>query len=213
MKKVVVGCCLLMCIQTVQGQLWVEFFRQKETQKKYLLQQIAALATYADYVREGYQIAQEGLTFINDVKTGQFSLDKNYFASFQQVNPALKGLAKLDSMNTMKEMIVRLRQSCMRYCAQSPSYQQTDIDLVRSIFEDLLTQYDAVYRDMTLVNTSSAIAMSDHERGKKMSELFAEAKAIYGYARKFDRSTRLYGIQVQREKASIQSLAQWYGIN
>ena len=41
-----------------QAQTFNEWFRQKATQKKYLIQQIAALQVYLDYVQKGYAIAQ-----------------------------------------------------------------------------------------------------------------------------------------------------------
>lgn len=212
MKCIVMGCCMLLCLQTASGQLWNEFFRQKRTQKKYLLQQIAALSMYAGYLKEGYHIAQEGLTFINDVKTGHFSLDKDYFASFLRVNPALKGQLRLDSMEHMHKTIEALKKSCIAYCARSPGYRTVDVDVVQKVFNDLLADYDQVYEEMMLMNTSSAIAMSDRQRGSKMTKLVQEAESLYGFARSFDRSTRLYGIQVWRDKSAIQSLAQWYGI-
>ena len=46
---------------TVRAQTFAEWFQQKSTQKKYLLQQIAALQVYAAYYKAGNNIAHNGL--------------------------------------------------------------------------------------------------------------------------------------------------------
>lgn len=38
---------------SVQCQTWDEVFKQKETQKKYLIQQIEAIKMYASYLKKG----------------------------------------------------------------------------------------------------------------------------------------------------------------
>lgn len=55
-------------------QTFHEWFRQKKTQKKYLIQQIAALKVYLGYVQKGYSIAQKGLTTVSNIKKGNFDL-------------------------------------------------------------------------------------------------------------------------------------------
>ena len=47
-----------------RAQTFAEWFRQSATQKKYLLQQIAALQVYIGYVQKGYSIAKELDSFL-----------------------------------------------------------------------------------------------------------------------------------------------------
>lgn len=49
--------------QLAEAQTFDEWFRQKKTQKKYLVQQIAALKVYLGYLKEGYEIAQKGMGY------------------------------------------------------------------------------------------------------------------------------------------------------
>ena len=48
---------------SVKAQTFAEWFQQGATQKKYLLQQIAALQVYIGYVQKGYSIAKKGLKY------------------------------------------------------------------------------------------------------------------------------------------------------
>ena len=58
---------MVLCAENLTAQTWAEWFRQKATQKKYLLQQIAALHVYSGYLSKGYSIAKDGLNTIKSI--------------------------------------------------------------------------------------------------------------------------------------------------
>src|SRR5260221_4860823 len=95
MKMIFIILSLFVCIQAGHAQTYDEWFRQKKTQKKYLLQQIAALQVYIDYAKKGYDIASKGLNTIRDIKNGDFNLHRDFFGSLKQVNPKIKKYAKV----------------------------------------------------------------------------------------------------------------------
>ena len=89
MKKILT-IFLLVIASCVQAQNWQEWTQQKKTQIKYLVSQIAAYQVYATYVEKGYVIAKKGLTAIQNIKKGDFSLHDEYFTSLKNVNPKIK---------------------------------------------------------------------------------------------------------------------------
>ena len=52
---------MVLCAENLFAQTLAEWVSQKVTQKKYLLQQIAALQVYSGYLSKGYSIAKDGL--------------------------------------------------------------------------------------------------------------------------------------------------------
>src|SRR5688500_18381417 len=72
-----------------------ELLRQKETQKKYLLRQIAAFKQYMKSLEKGYQIVKKGSEVISKIKKGDFELHKDFFESLKDVNPSIKNSAKV----------------------------------------------------------------------------------------------------------------------
>lgn len=76
MKRLIVLILFAILSTDVKAQTFAEWFRQSATQKKYLLQQIAALQVYIGYVQKGYSIAKEGLSAISDIKHGEFKLQR-----------------------------------------------------------------------------------------------------------------------------------------
>lgn len=57
MKKISIILFIMFFVNRSHAQTWDEWFNQKSTQKKYLLQQIAAFEAYLSYAKKGYDIA------------------------------------------------------------------------------------------------------------------------------------------------------------
>ena len=72
-----------------------EWTQQKATQKKYLLQQIAALQVYLGYAKNGYSIVTSGVNTIRNIKNNDLSLHRNFFNLLKNVNPSISRYAKI----------------------------------------------------------------------------------------------------------------------
>ncbi len=74
--RLVVLCIMLAAFpfQLIRAQTFSEWFRQKKTQQRYLLEQIAALRVYAGYVHKGYGIVSDGLQTVRDITNVEFNL-------------------------------------------------------------------------------------------------------------------------------------------
>ena len=83
-----------------------EWFQQKETQKKYLLQQIAALEIYYDYAKKGYDIASKELGIIRQIKDGDFNLHRDFFNALQRVNPAIANWSRVGEIINLQVKIL-----------------------------------------------------------------------------------------------------------
>ena len=57
-----------------------------------MLDQIVALKALIATAQKGYQIAEDGLHSIRDIKNGEFNLHSAYYASLTAVNPAVKNM-------------------------------------------------------------------------------------------------------------------------
>jgi hypothetical protein len=60
MRKIISMLFIIAISTNANAQTWREWTKQKETQIKYLVEQIAAFQTYLGYVKQGYDIAHKG---------------------------------------------------------------------------------------------------------------------------------------------------------
>src|SRR2546430_17187766 len=57
-----------------------------------MLEQIAALRTYLTAAEKGYQLVENGLHTIRDIKNEEFGLHSAFFSSLSTVNPAIRNM-------------------------------------------------------------------------------------------------------------------------
>ena len=91
---------------TVKAQTFAEWFRQKSTQKKYLLQQIAALQVYAAYYRAGNNIAHNGLGSITGSLKSENGLHTTYYSNLNHVSPLVKNNKQVNDVLQWQEGIL-----------------------------------------------------------------------------------------------------------
>lgn len=192
---------------SASAQTWGEFFSQKKTQKKYLLQQIAALQVYIGYAKKGYDIVGSGIHAVKDITNGEFSLHRNFFASLAAVNPNIKnsaavaeiingGLAVIAVVKNWK--VVGLNTEDWAYVA-----------LVRA---DLLAECAADLEDLLLVITAGKLEMKDDERLARLEALRLSMQEKCDFALYFTGELRLLNRNRIREQQSIDQIRRWYGI-
>ena len=90
MKAAILIFAIIMFSREGFTQTIEEWTQQKQTQIKYLLNQIAANKVYIGYLQKGYSIASKGLSTIGQIKNGEFTLHQDFFNRLLSINPAIK---------------------------------------------------------------------------------------------------------------------------
>ena len=164
-----------------QAQTWSEWFSQKKTQKKYLLNQIAALQVYIGYARKGYDIVSGGIHTVRDIKNGEFGLHSAFFGSLKAVSPAIRNNIKVAEIIDMQLSIARnfggIRSSA--YLSGS------DRDYIATVREKVLEDCTADLEELLLVITAGKVEMADGERIRRLDGIHAAMTGRYAFARHF----------------------------
>lgn len=203
MKKIAVVSVLISISVFSYGQTRAEWTQQKKTQKKYLLQQIAALQVYLGYVKEGYSIARKGLNTINDIKNGDFHLHDDYFRSLGAVNPKIKSYAKVAGIIALQVKIARRARECMRAIRELNQFTPAETAHCEMVFNNLLNDCLENSDELTLLVTSGKIEMKDDERLKRIDALYADMQNKYGFCSSFAEEMTLLTVQRMREQYEV----------
>lgn len=208
MKKL----CVLVIILTgcfagyAQSPNWNEWFRQKKTQRKYLIQQIAALKVYLEYLKKGYDIAQKGLTTIGDIKDGTFNLDKDYFNSLKQVSPVVKNSPKVKSILLYQHKIIKDFRALYEACQVDENFTPEEIQYIENVYHNMLTECEDSIDELTLITTSGEAEMKDDERLLRLDKVHEDMLEKYTFTQDFAASTRLLSLKRGKEKIQIKQL-------
>ncbi|WP_440135588.1 hypothetical protein [Chitinophaga sancti] len=174
MKNVILLVTLLLLAQLGFSQTWDEWFNQKKTQKKYLLAQIAAFHTYAEYLKKGYSIAKTGLNTIRDIKNGEFDLHLNYFNSLKQVSPAVRQYAPLIAATDNIAFTIKLCAEAKQRIRGNERFHPTQQEFYVRCIDTLLGKMASTLDDLIAVTTSGRLQMTDDERIQRINAALKE---------------------------------------
>lgn len=200
---------LALCFQQASAQTFAEWFSQKKTQIKYLTQQIAALEQYESYIKQGYQISQNGLGNIGSYIKREYGSHTAYYTSLKTVNPQVKGNSKADS-------IISYAQQIPGQFERLNGLSGLDKDnraYIAKVETKVLDECDKDLNELELVITHGQAQMSDDDRIRRLDEIYRRMKDKYAFTQSFCGQVRMLLLQRNRELQDIQTLGRFYEIN
>lgn len=203
MNKLIVIFAFAVGATFCNAQTFNEWFRQKKTQKKYLLQQIAALKVYLDYLKKGYKIVDKGLTIVGDIKQGKFDLDIEYLESLKNVNSSVSGSAKVASIVAYQRMIIIEFRRLKALANDTDLLTTEEKQYVESVYSNMLRESEMSLDDLDRVLSDSEFEMKDDERVKRVDVLYVDMKDKYTFTKSFASSTEVLIAQRSKEKQEV----------
>lgn len=197
MKKIIIIASLLCFAESLSAQTFAEWFRQKATQRKYLLQQIAALQVYTGYVSKGYSIAKKGLNTIQDIKHGDLNLHSNYFTSLITVNPKIRRYSKVADIIALEIDIAKQTSKTIKDCRASNQLTTSELAYLQTVVNRLLDDCAKCLDALFNIITNSQLSMKDDERIAAIDKLYDDMVDKQIFIRSFSNTSR--GLCVQRK--------------
>lgn len=163
------------------GQTWIEWFKQKKTQKRYLLEQIAALKIYAGYLKKGYEIVDGGISTVRDITRGEFSLHNAFISSLKQVSPAIRS-------NVRVAEIIALQIGILGGFAdvkESQYLSAEDLAYIRLVQGAVTLDCFNDLEELLMVVTSGRLEMKDDERLERLAKVYENMLDKSAFVRDF----------------------------
>lgn len=188
--------------QHVGAQTFQEWFRQKSTQRKYLIQQIAALKVYLGYLKDGYDIAKKGLNIVGDIKGRNFKDHSTYFESLKLVNTSVKNSAKVSLIVAYQNQIINE----FRKLRRNSDNQLTpdEIKYIEDVYNNLMNECELSLSVLTQVISDHTLEMKDDERLAAIDAVYEDMKDKYAFTKSFMNSTSVLIRQRAKEQFEIE---------
>lgn len=189
MKKITILLILCFMATSAKAQTFEEWFAQTKTQKKYLLQQIAALKVYSGYVKKGYEISKYGLKAIGDIKDFDLNLHSEYYNSLKNVNPSIKKISKVEDIITIHSAIQDVYEALDADLEKSEMFNREEVEYIHRVFSRLLIDCADLMDVLTAITTSDKFEMKDNERLERIDALHIDMQDKYTFANHFNSVT------------------------
>lgn len=208
LEKIFVVILFLFTTAQLNAQTFNEWFRQKKTQKKYLVQQIAALKVYLKYLKQGYRIVDKGLNLVGDIKNGNFHSHKTYFESLRDVNSVVANSGNISSLLFYEEMIIKHASKMRNEFIGNPLLTPDEIAYIQLVCDNLMRLSKENTENAENLLTSKRLEMKDDERIARLRVLCVEAKERFSFAREFYNGNHLMIMQRDKETGDIEKQKQ-----
>lgn len=205
MKKLFIITLLATLSMGSKAQTLAEWLNQGATQKKYLLQQIAALQVYIGYVQKGYSVAKQGLNTISNIKHGEFNLHTNYYNSLKTVNPSIKGYAKIAAIVALQVRIVKVYKNASEQIQKSGVFTNNEASYLNGVFDRLMADCNKTIDALIDVMTSNKLEMKDGERLKRIDNLYADMQGKYTFVQAFSNEAKMLAVSRTCEQNDIET--------
>lgn len=213
MKRLtVIGFVLCCCFNQLHGQTFAEYFQQNKTQKKYLLQQIAALQVYIGYVEKGYKVAKDGLNLIGDLKNGEFSLHKDYFSSLTAISPAVKNYGRIEEIISLQLKIVRNYHEVTTSVKGNSWFNGNESDYIGKVWNNLVNGCAADIDALISLTTPGELGLKENERLQRIDAVYASMQEKYAFNQKFSEDIKALALSREQETGETRSLQWLYGM-
>ncbi len=204
MKKITIIAGMLLTVSAnLQAQTFKEWFRQKKTQKEYLIQQIAALQLYIGYAKKVYNIAKEGLNTIGGFTRGEFDLHGNFIHSLKKVNPEIKRYTRVADIIAMQVKIVQGHSRTLRQLRRSDALSGDELAYIGRVFGRLLDDCERTLDELIDLTTDGRLEMKDNERMARIDKLYLEMQGKYTFSRGFGNDARMLAVSRKKERMDI----------
>ena len=213
MKNLIIIIFCLMNIAVSQAQTFSEWFRQKKTQEKYLIQQIVALKFYAGYVKKGYETFDKGSKTISKIKEGDFNMHDVFFNDKIKLNPNLSKVVENLRIEQLNTAIRITGKQSKNFIWKTSNFSEKQKAYFNSVIGKTDGEADELFANYKELITANELILDDEKRLKRLTDLKKEYLSLYQFINLFDNQIRGYRQQLNAEQNDISTIKKILGLN
>ena len=204
------ACGISLNVQSCRAQTYAEFFRQKRTQEKYLLKQLAYLKLYADQAWKGYKLVSGGLETINGFTSGEMALHEAFLSALSKVGAAVGKDYRVGEIIAFQLEINGRFRALLKSSALSPASNRA---YYSSVEQKIAEECKADLDELMAVIGSGKLEMNDAQRLSRLGRIHLAMREKRDFASWLSSEAQLLLKSQRREKTEIEKLGRLYGNN
>ena len=207
---VVILTILLLTCGSLSAQNWDEWFRQKKTQKKYLVQQIVALQLYMKQVKKGYDIVRKGWNTVQDITDGEFNLHREFLSALERVDPLVREDYRVTEVLRLSSKILSENRKVRLELRKSEHMTIPEVQYVEDIHDALAEEVSGLLKDLDHLLTDADLEMDDAQRIQHLGVIYRAMLRLSGLAHDFNGSVLILMEQRSVQENNLQHLRHNY---
>ncbi|HSZ86920.1 MAG TPA: hypothetical protein VK787_12880, partial [Puia sp.] len=144
----------------------------------------------------GYSIAQNGLSFIGDMKKGEFDLHTTYFNSLKAVSPTIAKYSRINDIISYQHAIMENFKKIL----QAKNISQSEINYMNVVYNNMSSDCNKSLDELIDVVTDDIYTMKDDQRIKRIDAIYCDMKDKYAFTQSFTSEALL--LSAERQNAT-----------
>ena len=203
MKAAILIFAIIMFSREGFTQTIEEWTQQKQTQIKYLLNQIAANKVYIGYLQKGYSIASKGLSTIGQIKNGEFTLHHDFFNRLLSINPAIKNWGKVASIIAIQVQLTKHTNNVFNRVKELDQLTPDELLYCNTIIQNLFNDCEEIIRELLIIIADGNLEMKDDERIRRIDQLHVSMQSNFTFCTKLNNQMHMLSVQRLHERSAI----------
>lgn len=187
------------------SQTFQEWWNQKETQQKYLAEQIAALQAYGGVLKEGYEVVSHGLDLVKNITGEDMALHQTHFTSFSTINPHLRDHHTIEKTSLLYAEISQLNQLLPTKYFQQFHFTEVEEKFILQVVQGLQEDSDQLFESQQNLLSRDLLNLNDTDRMEQLTQIQLLMQEIHAVALQLFQDCQSLGYSRQR---AIQALEQ-----
>jgi len=163
---------------------------------------MALLQLYIGRIEKGYQIAQEGLTTIGNIKNGDLNLHAAFYNSLSAVNPEIKKYSKIGIIISDQLFIAHN----FRKVLEIKHLTLDEVRYVQTIYLNMIYACTNSLNELINVVSDGGYQMHDDDRIKRIDGIYDEMERKVALTKIFTRDVSILSGQRAAEENDIELL-------
>jgi len=180
--------------------------------RKTMLAQLTALRAYIITAEKGYRIAEEGLHFVRDIKSGEYFLHETFFASLKTVD---EGVLQNPELRRSYKVMTSIEQTFgeAKSAYYGSEWLRTDeLQYMHGLQQRIAEEDGNAHKELQALTTDRALSMTDGERIRRIQDIAKSLQIRFSQVKNLLAEVAFLTRQRQKEQAHTSTLKKWYGI-
>ncbi|WP_256006791.1 hypothetical protein [Pedobacter deserti] len=206
-RSFLLGLCLsLSAFSSLSAQSFSEWFRQKKTQRKYLVEQIAALQMYLGYAKKGYEIAGQGWSAVRRITEGEFKLHELFIFGLSAVSPSVRNDSRIAEIITLQVSVLKSFSGLVDRDGFTGDQLAYVLEVKAGVLEECLNDLSELF----LAVTAGKAEMSDDERLARIGAVHEAMLEKSAFCQDFVSGARMLLNQQRLESHMLEKLRRYH---
>lgn len=169
-----------------EAQTFSEWFRQKKTQKEYLIAQVAGLQMYIGHARDGYRILRQGWDMVGRARDGEFVLHRDFLTGLSAISPAVKKHNGIPRFVERQQLLLREIKLAKKLLAAHARIKTGEGEYLEKVLDGGLRLALELMDGLVMTALEPGLEMDDAERTARIGALNARLEELYVFIRAFN---------------------------